>query len=147
MAELLNDQIKEQVRGVFKDLQNPVQILLFTRKKNCDYCGDTRQLLEEVSALSEMIGLTVYDIEENEVIAREHKIDKAPGFTITAKVGENLVDFGIRFYGIPSGHEFTSLINDIVLVSSRKATLSQATLDYLKDLVQPVHLQVFVTPT
>ncbi len=147
MTGLLNDSIREQVRGVFEELQNPVEILLFVRQNECEYCKDIQVLLEEVADLSDMVNVTVYDFDENRVVAEQYKVDKVPGFTVTAKVGENLVDYGIRFYGIPSGHEFTSLINDVVLVSSRQPSLSEETMNYLKELRQPVHLQVFVTPT
>ncbi len=57
------------------------------------------------------------------------------------------VDHGIRFYGIPSGYEFTSLIEAIVSVSTGETGLSAESLEVLARLTEPVHLQVFVTPT
>ena len=56
-------------------------------------------------------------------------------------------DYGIRFYGIPSGYEFNTLIEDIVAVSNHEHGLSDDTVARLSDLEQPVHMQVFVTPT
>lgn len=147
MEELLNEQIREQIKEVFTGLQSPVQVLFFTSKENCDYCPDTQQLLEEVTALSDLLHLSVYDLQNDQAVAQEFKIDKAPGFTIAAKDGATLVDYGIRFFGIPSGHEFTSLINDLVMVSARNSGLSQETTDFLKTLTQPVLLQVYTTPT
>ncbi len=147
MPELLNEQIRKQITGVFQGLQNDVQVVLFTSEKNCDYCKETRQLLEEVIALSDKLGLTVYDLEKNKVEAEQYKVSRAPGFSIMAKVGEDLVDYGIRFYGIPSGHEFTSLINDLMLVASRQPGLDPETVEFLNGLAEPVNLQVFVTPT
>ena len=55
--------------------------------------------------------------------------------------------YGIRFYGIPSGYEFTSLLDAIQSVSRGTAELSEETQTYLNELSKPVHLQVFVTPT
>lgn len=147
MPELLNEQIRKQIKGVFQGLQNDVEIVLFTSEKNCDFCKETRQLLEEVISLSDKLGITVYDLDKDTVEAEQYKINKAPGFSIMAKVGEDLVDYGIRFYGIPSGHEFTSLINDLTLVASRQSMLSPETVEFLKSLTEPVNLQVFVTPT
>ena len=54
---------------------------------------------------------------------------------------------GIRYAGIPSGHEFSSLIHDLILVSGRDSGLGQETRNFLKSLDSPVLLQVFVTPT
>ena len=56
-------------------------------------------------------------------------------------------DSGIRFYGIPSGYEFTSLLEDIIDVSKGDSGLSEASKALVKEIKQPVHLQVFVTPT
>jgi alkyl hydroperoxide reductase subunit AhpF len=147
MPEFLSDSIKTQLQEAFMNLQNPVEIVFFGSEENCDYCAETRQLLEEVTVLSEKLGLTIYDLEQNSIEAMQYKVNKAPGFNIMAKVGLDLVDYGIRFYGIPSGHEFTSLINDLVLVSGREAHLDSATVNYLKGLTKPIHLQVFTTPT
>jgi glutaredoxin-like protein len=147
MEELLNEQIREQVKEVFANLEHPVQVLFFASKEGCDYCPDTQKLLEEVTALSDLLGLSVFDLETDQATALRYKIDKAPGFTIAAKDGEIIVDYGIRYFGIPSGHEFTSLINDLVMVSSRNSGLSQETADFFKTLEQPVVLQVYTTPT
>jgi len=147
MSELLNEDVKKQVREVFNGLQNPVQILFFGSQANCDYCNDTRQLLEEVVALSPSLGLTVYDLEIDSAIANKYRVDKAPVFVVAAKDGETLTDTGIQYAGIPSGHEFNTLVQDIILVSSRDSGLKETTREFLKALQKPVHLQVFVTPT
>jgi len=147
MEKLINDKIAEQVIQVFSGMQNPVEILFFEKKNECDYCPDTRQLLEEVAGLSEKIGLQTFDLEEDEQAARQYHVDQAPAFVIVSRTGDQLIDYGIRFLGIPSGHEFTSLINDLVMVSNRETGLSQPTREYLKSLTQPVKLQVFTTPT
>jgi glutaredoxin-like protein len=61
--------------------------------------------------------------------------------------GDQILDYGVRFAGIPSGHEFSSFIHDLILVSGRDSGLSAKAREYLKALDQPVLLQVFVTPT
>ena len=66
---------------------------------------------------------------------------------IAAKEGDQLKDYGVRLSGIPSGHEFTSLIQDIILVSNRDSGLNSQTREALKVLDKPITLQVFVTPT
>jgi len=66
---------------------------------------------------------------------------------IAAKDDGQITDFGIQYAGIPAGHEFGTLINDIVLVSGRDSGLSEEVRQFLKNLEKPLHLQVFVTPT
>lgn len=147
MPSLLNEDIRKQIHEVFGQLQNPVQILFFGKKEDCNYCDDTRQLVDEVTSLSDKLGLNVYDIGDNKDIADQYEIDKAPSLVIAAKNGDQVIDYGIHFAGIPSGHEFSTLIHDLILVSSRESGLDENTRDFLKTLTDPVHLQVFVTPT
>ena len=146
-AQLLNDDIKKQVRDVFVQLKNPVQVLFFGDKENCQYCDDTLTLVQEVVELSEKLSLVVYDIHEDAAAASQYRVDKTPGLVLTGLEGEQVLDFGIRYAGIPSGHEFSSLVHDLVLVSGRDSGLSSKTREFLKKLEKPVHLQVFVTPT
>lgn len=147
MAQLLNDDIIKQIREVFDGLKNPVQLMFFGSEQNCPYCDDTRQLVEEVAAISDLVGISIYDMEKDGDLAAKYHVDKAPGLVIAAKEGEQITDFGVRLSGIPSGHEFTSLIQDIILVSNRDSGLNPQTRAFLKDLDKPVLLQVFVTPT
>jgi glutaredoxin-like protein len=147
MTAFLNEELTRQVKEVFAGLINPVEVLFFGRKTDCAYCQESLSLLEEVTGLSDQFSLSIYDLDENASLAQQYKIDKAPGFVIAAKEGDQIVDYGIRFFGIPSGYEFTSLVNDLVMVSSRNSALTDPTREYLKTLKSPVHLQVFVTPT
>jgi len=71
----------------------------------------------------------------------------APELVIAGREGDTLIDYGIRMAGIPSGYEFSSLIQDIIMVSGRDSGLKPDVRQALKKLEKPVHLQVFVTPT
>jgi len=148
MTEMLSESIVKQVREFFKDLKHPVAVLLFTSAETCDYCEQTRQLLEEVCALSKQFQLSVYDLEQDAGIAGQYHVADAPAIVIAGLDGDgNIQDYGIRYLGIPAGHEFTTLIQDLVLVSKRDSGLSAATRKFLAELKEPVRLEVFVTPT
>ena len=147
MEALLNDEIKDQVKEAFGQLNNPVEVLFFGSQDDCEFCEQTEQLAEEVTALSGNIHLSVYDVESDAELASMYNVDKTPGLVITGRDGDKLIDFGVRYAGVPAGHEFSSLIQDIILVSGRDSGLSQQTRDMLADLTEPVSLQVFVTPT
>lgn len=147
MEKLLNEDIITQVEEAFGNLNQPVQILFFGSEENCQFCDDTRKLAEEVVVLSDKLSLDVYDLEEHQDLAEQFNVDKAPTLVIAGKNGAEPTDYGIRFAGIPSGHEFSSLIQDLLTVSAQDPALSEETLSYLDSLEEPVHLQVFVTPT
>jgi glutaredoxin-like protein len=94
-----------------------------------------------------LLSLKVYDFQDNQDLARQYQIDCAPAITFLAVDGDQKIDHGIRYLGVPSGNEFTTLINDLMLVSTRDSALKPEVVEYLQNLKTPVHLQVFVTPT
>lgn len=148
MEKLLPEEIAKQVRDVFQQLQHPVAALLFTSQENCEYCAETRQLLSEVAELSPLIEMSVHDSAAEADLAAHYQVSgKSPAIVLAAKDGGQLTDLGIRFLGLPSGHEFGTLIQDILMISGRDSGLAAATREYLKTLEKPLHLQVFVTPT
>ncbi|MCD6302639.1 MAG: thioredoxin family protein [Anaerolineae bacterium] len=140
---LLNDRDAEMVRDHFaKNLEGPVTLVCFTQTVACQFCRETKQILEEVADLSDKITLEVHNFVEDRQVADQYGVDKIPA---TVVLGSK--DYGVRFYGIPSGYEFTSLIAAIVMVSRGKSNLSDATLKALEDLEETVDIQVFITPT
>ena len=147
MEKVLNEQIVTQINEVFEGMQEPVQVLFFGSKENCDYCNEAKQLLEEVAVLNDKIDLSIYDMQENADVAGQFNVTNAPGIVIAARDNAEVTNLGIQFSGIPSGHEFSTLINDILIVSKRESGLDEKTREFLKNLTQPLHLQVFVTPT
>jgi len=146
MEKLLNEQIVGQVKEVFDGLKEPVQLVFFGSEQ-CDYCSETRQLVEEVAETHASISTAYYDLEKNADMAAKFNVDKVPAIVIAAQNGDEVVNYGIQYSGIPSGHEFSTLINDIILVSGRDSGLDEETRTYLKNLTTPLHMQVFVTPT
>jgi len=145
--KLLNQEILGQLKEIFTQLKQPVQVLFFGKQTDCEYCNETLQLTQEVVALSDKLSLDVYDLDKNAQLAAQYNVDKAPALVLVGKDGDQVVDYGIRFFGIPSGHEFSSLIHSLILVSGRDSGLSPQTRQMLSALKKPVHLQVFVTPT
>jgi glutaredoxin-like protein len=147
MEKLLNDEITGQIKQIFGQLKEPVQILFFASKDQCDLCNETRALLDEVVALDARLGVSTYDLQVDADVAKKFNVDRAPGIVIAAKNDNQIMNYGIQYSGIPSGHEFSTLINDILLVSGRDSGLSPQTREFLQKLDKPVHFQVFVTPT
>jgi glutaredoxin-like protein len=145
-VSLLNDDIQKQVRDEFANMTNSVKLVMFTQEMECQYCSETRSLIDEVAGLSDKISVDVYDQIGDKEIAEQYNIDKIPAVAIVAD-GDDAKDYGIRLYGIPSGYEFSTLISDIIMVSQRESGLDAATKKYIQELEAPLHMQVFVTPT
>jgi len=145
---LISEQDAEFLRNEFETkMTNPVKLIMFTQQTECQYCAETRQIAEELAALSDKITAEVYDFVADKAMADLYAIDKIPAIAIVRVVDGEEKDFGIRFFGIPSGYEFTSVIEDIADVSRGKVDLQDKTREVLAGLTEPVHMQVFVTPT
>lgn len=138
----LKEKDRQLVSREFETLTDPVKLVMFTQEFECDYCKETRELLAEVASLSGKLTLEVHDFKSEPDVVGEYRIDKIPAVAIVGKK-----DYGVRYYGIPSGYEFGSLIEDILMVSHGESGLSEATRQVVQKLTQPVHIQVFVTPT
>jgi len=123
-------------------LVNDVRLIVFTQEIPCMFCRETLAVCQELEELSPKIKVEVYDFVRDQMKAKELRVDKIPAIAV---VGSK--DYGVRFYGIPSGYEFTSLASAIVDVSRGESGLSQKSKDLLKRVDSSVHIQVFVTPT
>jgi alkyl hydroperoxide reductase subunit AhpF len=139
---LLRDSDVEEVRAVFAEIVNPVKLVHFTQELNLQYGREARQLLEEITQLSDKLSLEVHDFLIDKEKVAEYAIDKAP-----ATVMRNGKDFGIRFYGLPAGYEFSILLDGIISVSKGDSGLQPDTREKLAKLSKPLHLEVFSTPT
>ncbi len=144
MARLMDDNTQQQVRNLLSGITKPVTLHLFTQEFECGYCKDTRQIAEELAELSDLVTLQVHDFVGEHELAATLQIDKIPAIAV---MGEDDRDYGIRFYGIPSGYEFTSLIEALLMTGSQGVELDKSTQTFIDSLETPLHLQVFVTPT
>jgi glutaredoxin-like protein len=139
---VLPDEIKEQVKEAFAALKTPVKLINFTQTLECMYCRETRELLLEIAELSDYVSVEVHNFITDPEQVKAYAIDKIPA---TAIIGEG--DYGIRFYGMTAGYEFTSLVYAIRLVGGVGSGLDEETRQKVAAIDEPVHLQVFVTPT
>ena len=118
---ILNDEIQNQVREVLAELDAPVKLVVFTQGEGgaleCAMCAETRGIIEEVAALSGKISVEIRDFVADSEVAETYGIDKIPAVAVVRE-GDSPADYGVRLFGIPSGYEFGTLIEDIRLVSS-----------------------------
>ena len=147
MEKLITEDIAGQIKEIFSDLEGDVRIMFFTKQDDCEYCDEIDQLIGEVADLSELISVEVRELEDAQDLAESYGVLYAPTLVILGQDGDTLKDYGVRLLGAPAGHEFTTLIHDILYVSKGRTDLDDETKQYLSDLTEPLLLQVFVTPT
>jgi glutaredoxin-like protein len=122
----------------------PVKLIYFTQELECPTCRDTQELLGALTDLSDKLSLEVYNFVTDKETAEKYDIDKIPATVVAPADGDTR---GVRYFGIPSGYEFASLLDDILMASSGDSGLTDASKEAVRRIEAPIHLQVFVTPT
>src|SRR5215475_1262287 len=149
---LLSAGDQAEIKKIFEQLTGDVRLQFFTQRESalyipgreeCATCKDTRVLLEEVVALSDKLHLEIHEISPGDEVARENGIERIPGMIMSA----DGVKGKVRYFGLPSGYEFSVLLGSLVDVSKAEAGLSEDTIKVLDTLDKDLHFQVFVTPT
>lgn len=142
---MLKDEDKKYVREQFAEkLKGPVKILLFSQRLECEYCRPTEEILTELAELSEKITLDVRNLQIDSEDAKEFGVEMVPAIIL---LGEQDKDYGIRFFGIPAGYEFSNLLADIIEVSADESDLPDELKQKISAISSPVDIKVFVTPT
>jgi len=139
---VLKEKDREKLATMFAGLDHDVTLVMFGQENDCRYCDAARSMLEDVAGLSENISFQYYDFVADADRAASYGVDKIPA---TMVLGEK--DYGIRFYGVPSGYEFTVLIQDILDVGKGRHGLADDVVRELARIDRPVHLQVLISTT
>jgi glutaredoxin-like protein len=140
---LIPEEHKEHIKSqLAQNMVNTVRIVMFTQEMECKFCSETKQLIIEMAALNDKIKAEVRDFVADSQMAKDFGIDKVPAVII---LGEK--DYGIRFYGLPFGYEFQTLMESLVAVSRGKTDLSEETKQKLREIKTPVNIKVLVTLT
>lgn len=139
----IEEKILNEVRQMFDELTSDVTLHMFTNKNHCLLCNETLSLAEQVANQSDKVTLDHCECETKSEKAQQWKIERHPAIVIEG-TGKGL----IRFFGIPSGYEFGSLIESIIMSGTDGSTdLDPNVIEEIQKIDQPLHLQVFVTPT
>ena len=134
---------EQEVRRIFEPLSGPVKLVVFSQSlAAAELCAQNEQLVREVAALSDKISVETLNLAIDRERAEAYGIDQVPAIVV-----EGARDYGIRFYGVPSGYEFSNLIDSILVASSGEPGLSEETMASLGALADDVDIKVFSTPT
>jgi len=58
---VLSEKVRQQVKDMLKDTKDSVKLMVFTQEIECPTCADNRQLMEEISSISDKINSEVYN--------------------------------------------------------------------------------------
>jgi alkyl hydroperoxide reductase subunit AhpF len=139
----LNPQDEQEVRRQFEQLGEPVKLVVFSQSlAAADLCRENEQLVREVAALSDKLSVEALNLAIDRERAEAYGVDQVPAIVV-----EGARDYGLLFYGVPSGYEFGNLIDAIIVASTGMPDLTDETKASLAALAGDVDIKVFSTPT
>jgi alkyl hydroperoxide reductase subunit AhpF len=148
---LLRDADRRELETLFaRQLEHPVTMRFYTQRESplvlpaqeCQTCRETGELLAEIAALSDKLGVERHDFVAEAEQARQLGVDRIPAILFEGQARGRL-----RYFGVPAGYEFAVLVGAIIDASRGTTALTPATRQQLAALPGPAHLKVLVTPT
>jgi alkyl hydroperoxide reductase subunit F len=114
---MLDANLKQQLTGYLTNITQPIELIasLDDGAKSAELSG----LLDDIAALSDKVS-----------VVRADDDGRKPSFLIR-RIG---TDIGVRFAGIPMGHEFTSLVLALLQVGGHPSKAAQDVIQQVKDL-------------
>ena len=141
MVVEMDDATREQVSELFNGLVNEVKAHLFLEERDCLYCNDVKDMVEQLAELNDKIKVVIHKGNLDSGKAKEWGIEYHPAILLH---GEE--EYNVKFYGIPAGHEFGALVRSIIDVSSGNSSLPPDVIEDIASIDKPINIKVFVTP-
>ncbi len=140
---ILTERDRTAVKAELAKLAGPVKLVVFTATLGAtETTIETERLVREVAECSDQVSVEVLNLHIDRARAEAYGVDRVPAIVV-----EGARDYGIRFFGIPMGYEFTNLIDSMLVAASGTPSLGVETLERLAGLKEAVHIRVFATPT
>ena len=124
---MLDANLKTQLKAYLERLQKPLEIVATLDDSKA--AGEVKSLLADLVALSDKITV----VENNDLAVRK------PSFAINNPG----VETGVRFAGVPLGHEFTSFVLALLHVGGHPSKESADLLEQIKNINVPLHFETY----
>ncbi|WP_019142367.1 alkyl hydroperoxide reductase subunit F [Noviherbaspirillum massiliense] len=126
---MLDTNIKNQLQAYLEKVTQPIEIT--ASLDDGDKSREMQALLNDIAALSNRITL----------IERRGDGERAPSFALN----RSGADLGIRFAGIPMGHEFTSLVLALLQVGGHPPKADADVLEQIRNLEGDFVFETYVS--
>lgn len=126
---MLNNDILNVLKTYTQNMKNKVSLVLQTGEH------EKRQELKEF--LTQLVAVS----DNLELVERNNNLRSPITFYLEVNDSNN----GIHFSGIPSGHEFNSLILAILQSSGTELKLDKSLISMVEKVKEPLHFEVFIS--
>ena len=139
----LKDEMASQLREVFEKMEKKVTFVTIV-DESVKKSLELKEVLEEITQLGDKLKLEVYKRGENPEIEEKINADKFPVVALLDSEGRYR---GVKFHGIPGGHELNSFVMAVYNLAGPGQVISVDILEKIKEIDQKVNIKVGVSLT
>jgi alkyl hydroperoxide reductase subunit F len=125
---MLDSNLKDQLRQYLALLRRPIRLIASLDDSAAS--AETLDLLRAIDDLSDQVSLEL----------NGHDV-RRPSFLVAPHDSEH----GVRFAGVPLGHEFTSLVLALLWTGGHPPKVDAALMDSIRTLEEPLQFEVFMS--
>ena len=129
-SNLLNDTLRNQLKGILSKIENNISLVSIVDESNKKSI-ELRDLVLDISDLSDKISAVIYKKGENLEMESKIHADKYP---VVALLNKDSNYSGVKFHGVPGGHELNSFILAIYNLAGPGQALNEDLLNEIKSL-------------
>lgn len=140
-SALLNDSLRGQIQGVLARFENNISLVSIVDESNKNSL-ELRDLVLDIADLGDKVTAEVYKKGENPDMEAKVHADKFPIVAILNKDGEYT---GVKFHGVPGGHELNSFLIAMYNVAGPGQQISESILNDIKSIDKKLNIKVGVS--
>ena len=140
-SKLLNDALRGQIKSILALMENEVTLVSIVDESN-DKSIEFRDLILDMASLGEKLNVEIYKKSENLEIEEMINADKLP---VVALLNKDKKYSGVKFHGVPGGHELNSFILSIYNLAGPGQAIDETLLNEIKAFDKKTNLKVIVS--
>ena len=140
-SKLLNDSLRAQLKGILDKMEKEVTLVSIVDESNPKSI-ELRDLVLDISNLGDKLNAEIAIRGSNKDLEKKIHADKYP---VVALLDSNKEYIGIKFHGVPGGHELNSFIIAIYNLAGPGQALDNTILNEIKSIDKKINIKVAVS--
>ena len=140
-SKLLNDALRNQIKSILAMMENEVTLVSIV-DESIDKSIEFMDLILDIASLGNKLNVEVYKKSENLEMEAKINADKLP---VVALLDKNRNYSGVKFHGVPGGHELNSFILAVYNLAGPGQAIDEDVLKEIKSIDKKTNLKVVVS--
>ena len=140
-SKLLNDALRNQIKSILALMENEVTLVSIV-DESMEKSVEFMDLILDMASLGEKLNVEIYKKSENPEIEAKINADKLP---VVALLDKDNNYSGVKFHGVPGGHELNSFILSIYNLAGPGQAIDESLLQEIKAFDKKTNIKVVVS--